>query len=391
MNDLTPSPARFSENVALLGGLMLLASAVFVSAEVLARKFLAVSLDGANEMSGYAMAISSAWAFSYALYERAHIRIDAVISAAARPRAGADRCRFGRVRSPRSGRCCSGSRFVSSLSPGPTTSTPTPRCRRRYGCRSRLWYCGLILFFLTSLLVTRQGRDRLCARRPRAGSPDRRHGEQRSGAGSAGARRRRPAGPAPRRRFERMLAHYLLGHADPAVSRRAGRDGAARARASASTPFTRRCPSTVRSAPGPGRRASDILLVTVPMFILLGEIMLRSASTERMYGAMVQWLSWLPGGLMHANIGASHGDCRDRRLERRDRSDGLDRGRAADRPLPLQRAAVPRLARRRRHARHPDPALDQPDHLRLPHRHLGPEALSRRLHSRASCSAFSSW
>lgn len=46
-------------------------------------------------------------------------------------------------------------------------------------------------------------------------------------------------------------------------------------------------------------------LVAVPFFILLGEIMLRSGIAERMYAAMVKWLSWLPGGTMHANIGAS--------------------------------------------------------------------------------------
>jgi C4-dicarboxylate transporter, DctM subunit len=51
--------------------------------------------------------------------------------------------------------------------------------------------------------------------------------------------------------------------------------------------------------------SSDILLVTVPMFILLGEILLRSGIATRMYTAMANWLSWLPGGLMHANIGAS--------------------------------------------------------------------------------------
>jgi C4-dicarboxylate transporter, DctM subunit len=49
---------------------------------------------------------------------------------------------------------------------------------------------------------------------------------------------------------------------------------------------------------------SDALLVAIPMFVLLGEILLRSGIAERMYGAMAQWLSWLPGGLMHSNIGA---------------------------------------------------------------------------------------
>ena len=47
----------------------------------------------------------------------------------------------------------------------------------------------------------------------------------------------------------------------------------------------------------------DFLLVAIPMFVLLGEILLRSGVAERMYGAMVKWLSWLPGGLMHSNIG----------------------------------------------------------------------------------------
>ncbi|HEV7326709.1 MAG TPA: TRAP transporter large permease [Bosea sp. (in: a-proteobacteria)] len=50
---------------------------------------------------------------------------------------------------------------------------------------------------------------------------------------------------------------------------------------------------------------NEFLLVAIPLFILLGEILLRSGFAERMYGAMSLWLSWLPGGLMHANIGAS--------------------------------------------------------------------------------------
>ncbi|WP_394707913.1 TRAP transporter large permease [Roseovarius pacificus] len=48
----------------------------------------------------------------------------------------------------------------------------------------------------------------------------------------------------------------------------------------------------------------EFLLVAIPMFILLGEIMLRSDIAARMYEAMSQWLSWLPGGLMHSNIGS---------------------------------------------------------------------------------------
>ncbi|WP_417725149.1 TRAP transporter large permease [Salipiger sp.] len=47
------------------------------------------------------------------------------------------------------------------------------------------------------------------------------------------------------------------------------------------------------------------IMISVPLFILLGEIMLRSGIAGRMYNSVAQWISWLPGGLMHANIGSS--------------------------------------------------------------------------------------
>ena len=49
---------------------------------------------------------------------------------------------------------------------------------------------------------------------------------------------------------------------------------------------------------------SNFILTAIPFYILFGEILLRSGTAERMYAALVQWLSWLPGGLMHSNIGA---------------------------------------------------------------------------------------
>ncbi len=48
----------------------------------------------------------------------------------------------------------------------------------------------------------------------------------------------------------------------------------------------------------------DFLLVAIPMFILMGELLLRAGVADRMYDAMVKWLSPIPGGLMHSNIGA---------------------------------------------------------------------------------------
>ena len=49
----------------------------------------------------------------------------------------------------------------------------------------------------------------------------------------------------------------------------------------------------------------DSLLVAIPLFVLLGEIFLRSGIAQRMYSALTDWISWLPGGIMHSNIGAA--------------------------------------------------------------------------------------
>lgn len=48
--------------------------------------------------------------------------------------------------------------------------------------------------------------------------------------------------------------------------------------------------------------STDFLLVAVPLYIFMGEILLRSGIAGRTYDAMAKWLTWLPGGLMHSNI-----------------------------------------------------------------------------------------
>ena len=49
--------------------------------------------------------------------------------------------------------------------------------------------------------------------------------------------------------------------------------------------------------------SSDNILFAIPLFVMLGEILMRAGIAERAYNAVANWLSWLPGGLMHANIG----------------------------------------------------------------------------------------
>ncbi len=50
---------------------------------------------------------------------------------------------------------------------------------------------------------------------------------------------------------------------------------------------------------------NDFLLTSIPLFVLLGEVLLRTGVTERMYHTLSHWLSGLPGGLLHTNIGSS--------------------------------------------------------------------------------------
>ncbi|MFT2099151.1 TRAP transporter large permease [Marinomonas sp. 2405UD66-6] len=43
-------------------------------------------------------------------------------------------------------------------------------------------------------------------------------------------------------------------------------------------------------------------LIAIPLFVLIGEILLRSGVAQKTYSALNAWVSWLPGGLIHANI-----------------------------------------------------------------------------------------
>jgi len=48
--------------------------------------------------------------------------------------------------------------------------------------------------------------------------------------------------------------------------------------------------------------SSNFVLVAVPLFLLMGEILLRAGLSDRLYRALNVWLDRLPGGLLHTNI-----------------------------------------------------------------------------------------
>ncbi|EAQ24763.1 TRAP transporter large permease [Roseovarius sp. 217] len=48
--------------------------------------------------------------------------------------------------------------------------------------------------------------------------------------------------------------------------------------------------------------SNSATLIAIPFFVLLGEILVRSGVAARTYAALDKWVSWLPGGLIHANV-----------------------------------------------------------------------------------------
>ncbi|MGQ7845224.1 TRAP transporter large permease [Granulosicoccus sp. 3-233] len=48
--------------------------------------------------------------------------------------------------------------------------------------------------------------------------------------------------------------------------------------------------------------SNSATLIAIPFFVLLGEILVRSGIAKRTYAALDAWVSWMPGGLIHANI-----------------------------------------------------------------------------------------
>ena len=49
---------------------------------------------------------------------------------------------------------------------------------------------------------------------------------------------------------------------------------------------------------------TSFVLVAIPLFLLMGELLLRSGESDRMYRVLAHWLSPIPGGLLHSNIAA---------------------------------------------------------------------------------------
>jgi len=57
---------------------MVAAAAFMIAVDVLSRKLLGVPIGASSEISGYVLAIGTAWALALTLLDRAHVRIDSL-------------------------------------------------------------------------------------------------------------------------------------------------------------------------------------------------------------------------------------------------------------------------------------------------------------------------
>ena len=78
LNRLLHAATLLSRLAIWVAGGLTMASALYITLDVITRKFFNIALGGSDELSGYAFAISISWALAFASLQRANIRIDAL-------------------------------------------------------------------------------------------------------------------------------------------------------------------------------------------------------------------------------------------------------------------------------------------------------------------------
>lgn len=85
MNTTLRAALKISRTGSILGGILLLLAAIVIGIDIILRTTISRSIGGADELSGLALAIASAWGLSNALLTRAHIRVDTLYLQLAKP------------------------------------------------------------------------------------------------------------------------------------------------------------------------------------------------------------------------------------------------------------------------------------------------------------------
>ena len=291
-------------------GLAFLVLAVAVTAETIMRKVFNQSLQGVDELGGYILALAGAMSFSVALVARAHIRIDIVHDHLPRGAALAVQLCWRASRS---------SRARSALLRMAWFAYDEIRRARRdradaVGDAAEI-SAGAVGRGAGAVLVRvrRRGvqhRDAAAEGRHRA-SIDRSYGprtaqEELEDELADMKVRGVTADVLPKRRsamsmvavgitgFVIMVGLMLIGLPIGAVMLLVGLAGGMMAFGLA---FLNSAASVAWGT------MSENGLTAIPLFVLLGEFLLRSGMADRMYTVFAVWLGRLPGGLLHTNIG----------------------------------------------------------------------------------------
>jgi len=134
------------------GGALVVLAAVIVAVDVVLRAAFSVTIGGSDELSGYALAVASAFAFALALIDRAHVRIDTLYTLLpVRVAAAFDLLAMAAMVSLASFLAMQGWRVFAlswSLGARALTQLNTP-----LSVPQALWFAGLAWFALVSILL----------------------------------------------------------------------------------------------------------------------------------------------------------------------------------------------------------------------------------------------
>jgi C4-dicarboxylate transporter DctM subunit len=312
-----PNPNPISQWVApaarvatIACGWVVLAYAVALTLEILGRKFFNTSFKGIDELGGFVLAISAAIGASYAMAQRSHTRVDVFL-----------------VRFPRAVQRVLNTLamvlFAGFASFAAWRGSIVLRDTLEYGSTATnleqplwipqtLWLAGLVLLAAVSLAYAFHAGAAAGDASPRTQClvwPDQRPGRAGGRTGRVASPQHRATAGSPIRpaMSDISLQAVALGFALLIVLMSLGLHVA----------FVMFILSLVGAVVYLGLPAAleygtqywsannNFVLVSVPLFILLGELLVRGGFTDKMYSSLSDWLSPLPGGLLHSNIGAS--------------------------------------------------------------------------------------
>ena len=310
-----------------LAGWGFILCAAFITFDVLARRFFGFSSQSTTEITGYALAFGISWGLAHTLTARAHVRIDVLINHLPPPSLSDHLLSLAAL-----------GVFVGFIAWGAYAlvdesllfgATDISLLRTPLWLPQGLWAFGIAVFL--ALIVVMLVENALLVVAGRGAEVEaqlhtRTYDEEAGGGPRGGRREDRDRGAMIAVAFLLVLVGLTVGlslfggggsglpvaellllvalfiaffGAGIYVGAALGVLGLIAGFAFSDRPFWAFLGQTVWNP------SSSFVLVAVPLFLLMGEILLRAGLSDRLYKALNVWLDRLPGGLLHTNIAAS--------------------------------------------------------------------------------------